>query len=89
MFESTLFVLICYGSFRKLIQKRKRGANYPENIGQPSVATLLQARDNLHYLAGVLPTLRAPSTQHVPGEYRHLMGACFPFDQLDVDFLQP
>lgn len=81
-------MVICYSSFGKLIQRGKRGANYPGNIDQPFVAVSLQARDKLLYLASVLPFLRIPSTQHVLGEQSQKRGTYFPFDQVDVDFVQ-
>lgn len=75
-------------SRRKLIQRRTRGGNYSGNVGQPSVAAPLPAKDKVRYLAGILPPLRAPSTQHVPGDHWHNMVAFIPFDQLEVDFPQ-
>lgn len=42
--------------------------------------------EKLCYLAGVLPTLKVPGAQRARGEQRHRGEACFPLDQLDVDF---
>lgn len=82
-------MITSHSSLRKLLQRRKRGATHPGNVGQPPVVALLPSKDESHYLAGIFPILKATGTQHVLGDQRHNIGARSPLDQLDVDFVQP
>lgn len=68
----------------------RRGRGEPvvlERLASP-LCSPFPSKNQLHYLAGILLTMKGPSTQHVPGDKRHDMGALSPFEQLDVDFLQ-